>query len=365
MKINLTKQDFKKLINLLQVRENNINVSSMYLYYLLNESNSINEKMINKYNKKNNLNNAFYHSFLQIMEIEEDEELKYIESINHIDNMELLDVKKYLSNPYYKNIKTPELKLKNLEFKYDTFKPYEGFMYKDISFDNNNYAEITHFGFFKENFKYLTISQNNEIWMSITPHEIETMEESIASAKGIVAVYGLGLGYYPYMISLKKDVEKIYIIEKDNNVISLFKEHILPQFEFKDKITIIHEDAFNFMKNMKQYGINYAFIDLWHNVDDGISLYIHSLQEELPSITYSYWIEPSFIAYIRRNLLTLIDEQADNADASNYVNEENYDDHIINEIYKVTKDLNISSYQEIYDLLKESSIKKLLKQIKY
>jgi hypothetical protein len=365
MKINLNKQDFKKLINLLQVRENNINVSDMYLYYLLNESNSINEKMIRKYNKNNNLKNAFYHSFLEVMEVESDDELKYIESINHIDDMEVLDVKKYLSNPYYKKIKTPELKLKNLEFKYDTFKPYEGFMYKDISFDNNNYAEITHFGFFKEEFKYLTISQNNEIWMSITPHEIETMDESISKANGIVAVFGLGLGYYPYMISLKEDVKKIYIIEKDKNVISLFKEHILPQFEYKDKIEIINDDAFNFMKKMKSYSINYAFIDLWHNVDDGISLYIHSLHEELDNITYSYWIEPSFIAYIRRNLLTLIDEQADNADSSNYINEENYDDHIINELYKVTKNLNISSYEELHDLLKESSIRKLLKQIKY
>ena len=365
MKINLTKLDFEKLINLLQVRENNLNVSSMYLYYLLNESSSINEKLISRYLKNNNLNKAFYYAFLNVMEIDIDNELHYIEKINHIDNMVLLETKKYLNNPYYQNIKAPELKEKNLEFKYDIFKSYEGFMYKDISFNNDNYAEITHFGFFKENFKYLTISQNNEIWMSITPHEIETMEESISHAQGRVAVLGLGLGYYPYMISLKEEVTKIYIIEKDINVINLFKKHILPQFKFKDKIEIIHEDAFSFMKNITDYNINYAFIDLWHNVDDGISLYIHSLQEEKENITYSYWIEPSFIAYIRRNLLTLIDEQADNADETNYLHEENYDDHIINELYRTTKDLKISSYDEIHSLLSEKEIKKLLKQIKY
>ena len=59
--------------------------------------------------------------------------------------------------------------------------------------------------------------------MSITPNEIETMEEAVKAATGKVIVYGLGLGYYPYMISLKDEVKEIVIVENDIKIINLFK----------------------------------------------------------------------------------------------------------------------------------------------
>ena len=48
MKINLSKQDLGKLIELLKVNETSMNVSQMYLYYLLNEYNSIDKSKIDK-----------------------------------------------------------------------------------------------------------------------------------------------------------------------------------------------------------------------------------------------------------------------------------------------------------------------------
>ena len=168
-------------------------------------------------------------------------------------------------------------------------------MYKDIIIDPNNFAEQSQLGFFEKPFKYLTIAQKNNIWMCITPHEIETMDQSIKEASGNVAVFGLGLGYYPYMISRKDDVKKITIIEKDINAINLFNQYILPQFEFKDKIEVVQADAFKYAKEMSSDKINYAFVDLWHNVDDGLPLYLqmNAIEHNIKNITFSYWIEDS------------------------------------------------------------------------
>ena len=360
MKFNLSNKDLNHLIELLKINDTSMNISNMYLYYLLNEYNSINKKKIDFYTFKKGLSieKAFYKSFLEILEIEEDEDYKYANKMCNISNIKHLDPNKYLNNPYYQNIKVPETRIGKWNFQYDTYLPYEGFMYKDINVDPNTYAEQSNLGFFSTPFKYLTIAQNNNIWMCITPHEIETMEESIKEASGNVAVFGLGLGYYPYMISRKENVNKIIIIEKDKNAINLFKEYILPQFEHKEKIEVMQMDAFKFAKEMNNTSINYAFVDLWHNVDDGLPLYIEmkSIEKNINNIKFSYWIEDSLIAYLRRSLFTLIDEQADGSTSDHYLLEENYNDHLINRMYQVYKNVSINSIDDIHKILSKEDI---------
>ena len=365
MKINLNKQDLAKLIELLKVNETSMNISNMYLYYLLNLYNSINKNKIERLVSKKHISieQAFYQSFLDVLEIEEDEDYKYANEKCKISNIKHLNPEKYLNNPYYKNIKVPETKIGKWNFQYDSYLPFEGFMYKDINVDRNNFAEQSHLGFFSTSFKYLTVAQNNNIWMCITPHEIETMEQSISEASGNVAVFGLGLGYYPYMISRKDNVKNIVIIEKDKNAINLFNQYILPQFEHKEKITVICEDAFKYAKTLNSANINYAFVDLWHNVDDGLPLYLQmkSIEHSINNITFSYWIEDSLIAYLRRSLFTLIDEQADGSDESHYTQAENFNDELINKMFIIYKDEEINSYQDILKILsKEDILKRIL-----
>lgn len=361
MKINLSKQDLGKLIELLKVNDASMNVSQMYLYYLLNEYNSIDKSKIDKLiNKKHlSIEQAYYQSFLDVLELDsQDPDYQYANKVCKVSNIKKLDPNKYLSNPYYQNIKVPETKIGKWNFQYDSYLPYEGFMYKDIIIDPNNFAEQSQLGFFEKPFKYLTIAQKNNIWMCITPHEIETMDQSIKEASGNVAVFGLGLGYYPYMISRKDDVKKITIIEKDINAINLFNQYILPQFEFKDKIEVVQADAFKYAKEMSSDKINYAFVDLWHNVDDGLPLYLQmkAIEHNIKNITFSYWIEDSLIAYLRRSLFTLIDEQADGSNEENYQHAENFNDKLINKMFYVYKDTIINSYQDIINILSKDNL---------
>lgn len=220
-----------------------------------------------------------------------------------IDNKELnielnniikeLDKSKYESNDYYKNIKLNDINDENWSFKIKSYKPYELFVYNDL--DNINGKLYPKIGYFTSEYFYPCVLENNREWMLITPNEIETMNDSINDAFGNVLTYGLGLGYYQYMISNKDNVKSITIIEKDKKIIDLFNKYILPQFKYKNKIKIISEDALKYKYN-NEY--DYVFVDIWHDPSDGVKLYKQMKKLEKPNIKYSYWIEKTIINYL-------------------------------------------------------------------
>ncbi len=205
-----------------------------------------------------------------------------------------LEIDDYINNPYYKNISLKGIKGNNWKIEYISYLPYELFVYDDM--ENKCGRIIPKIGYFKEEFVYPCIYQNNREWMMITPNEINTMKKAIANAFGRVATYGLGLGYFSYMVSLKENVDKVIIVEKDKEVIELFKKYILPNFIYKDKIIIINMDAFEYNKTIKD--IDYVFIDIWHDVGDGLDLYKRFKKEENKNIKYDYWIEESIKCYL-------------------------------------------------------------------
>ena len=209
-----------------------------------------------------------------------------------------LDIEKYKNNPYYKNIKIPNMKEKRWELKEDKYKPYEAFVYNDLEKMEDNRL-IPQIGFFDTEFTFPVVLENNREWMLITPNEIETMEEAVNEAKGRVLTYSLGLGYYAYMASQKQEVSSLTIVERDENVINLFEKYILPQFENKDKISIINEDAFKYAKNqMNKDNYDFVFVDIWHDPSDGVDMYLKMKKLESENIKYMYWIEKTILCYL-------------------------------------------------------------------
>lgn len=274
------------------------------------------------------------------------------------------DVDEYKNNAYYKTIKIPNVKYKNWSLKKDHYLPFECFLADELTILNDeHYLEINKIGYFKEKFEFPAVIQENTIWMSITPHEINTMKRDIEKVKGNVVVFGLGLGYFPFMISLKDEVKSITIIERDKKVIELFKTYILPQFKNKEKIRIICADALKYIQNMPVY--DYAYVDLWHDVFDAAPLYIPFKKKEIQykNTKFLYWIEDSIITYFRRLLIVLLQEQLDNFKENNYQKEKDFQDKIINKFYYLTKELSIDSYKQINDLLSDQSILSLIDKL--
>ena len=280
------------------VKENNFEVIGMIAYYLINHPDFINKDMINELVSSCNISEeeAFFVLFCSACGLDDcKEDDKYLINNYFRKSIKRLNISDYTSNPYYKNILVEGTKFNNWEIKYESYKPYEAFIYNDLIINGD--IEIPCVGYFKEEFKYLAVLENNNEWMMITPNEINTMQGVIDSVSGDVVTLGLGLGYFAYMASLKDDVKSITVVERDKNVIELFSKVILPRFEHKDKIKIVNEDAFEFAKRDNNF--DYAFVDLWHDVSDGVNLYLKMKKLEKNNTKYFYWIEKSIISKLK------------------------------------------------------------------
>ena len=209
----------------------------------------------------------------------------------------VFDVSEIQDNPYVKDIDFKDRRSGDFEFRYHSFMPYELDIYdiprKIIEYD----VDIPRISCFTEKVEYPVIFQNSikSTWMSVSPNEINTMKQPIRNAKGKVLTLGCGMGYFAYMASLKADVESITIVEREQSVIDLFTSFILPQFKTKDKITVIKDDAIEYMMNLEDGLYDYCFADIWIGVMDFES-YIETKEvcKRFRKMRMEYWIEDAF-----------------------------------------------------------------------
>lgn len=275
------------------MEDNNLMLLKRLSIYLNDYSDYIDYKMVNELTKCGMTCEEAVRALLSsILKLDNNKEMmnlyfKYM--------VKELDIDKYINNLYYKNIKFDEIKEKNWSLKMMSYKPYELFVFNDLKILDDGRV-IPQIGFFSSEYKYPCILQNNREWMLITPNEIETMEKPIEDAFGNVLTYGLGLGYFAYMVSFKMNVNSITIVECDREVINLFEKYILPQFEFKNKIKIILSDAYVYANKKVKY--DYVFVDIWHDPTDGVDAYLKFKELEMADTKYSYWIEDTLKYYI-------------------------------------------------------------------
>jgi len=203
-------------------------------------------------------------------------------------------------DPYYQTIRLPEISRGKWRMGYKTIQAYEAFTADDVHVLEDG-REIPQIGFFTEDFTAPMVEENGREWMTVTPSEINTMTRDIEAAFGKVAVFGLGLGYYAFMTSEKPEVTEVVVIEREKSVISLFEEFILPQFPHADKVKIICTDAFQYAESMGGEHYDCAYVDIWHDVLDGVNMYLRMkrLEKHSPGTKFLYWIEPSMLAWLR------------------------------------------------------------------
>jgi hypothetical protein len=292
----------------------NSEVLNMYADYLTQQSCFITGELISEILQDCEVSEEYAYFVLLAaatgLEMDSSERDRRIAHDYYIPSIMRLKAKDYRENPYYRNITIPEISTGNWELKYEKYQPYEAFIYNDLMIDEN-FREIPRLGFFAEEFLFPAVLEKGIEWMTITPNEIATMQPALEEVEGKVVTFGLGLGYFAYMASEKEQVHQLTIIERNEEVIRLFKEYILPQFSHKDKVEIITMDAFVYAKEyMAAEAYDYAFVDLWHDVSDGVELYLRmkGMEIDCPKTKYLYWIEESLLSCLRRYVfLTLLE----------------------------------------------------------
>lgn len=276
------------------IKNDNATVLNILGTYLNNYPNIIKEKNIKEITKIGvSTNKAFLLLFKNIFDIPDDLFDHYFPKIIKEEKIE-----DYQDNPYLKNVLVKPVAMNEWEIKYTPLPKYSGFVSNDFKcdFDGRIYPQI---GYFTNDYSYLSIYQNDRLWMSITPNEINTMKEPINHAFGHVTTLGLGLGYFAYMVSLKDEVTKVDIVEIDENVIRLFLKYIYPFFPHPEKISIINMDALDYI-NM-DFDSDYVFCDLWHDVSDGLPLYkkISHIASFHKDKIFEYWIYDTMKYYLK------------------------------------------------------------------
>lgn len=286
----------------------------------------------------------------------EDEENKHYFMMLIDSCLKRLDEKEYLNNPYYQTIKVSTIKQGDYKLFMDNYLSYEIFAYNDIKVDKNYYEHCS-IGYFKKNFPFLALTNRGTTWMSITPNEINTMQPAIDEVKGNVLVMGLGLGYFPFMASIKGDVNRIVIIEEDQTIIDLFEDYLLPQFPHQEKITIVKDNALKIKPDFIN-AFDYCFVDLWHDPVDGLPFYQYfkKLEKDIKT-KMLYWLEASFYAYMRRIAINVIYDKINIPDNWYENKEEN------KMLIEFNKKIDLSKFttrEQIYELIKDENLLKLL-----
>ena len=103
---------------------------------------------------------------------------------------------------------------------------------------------------------------HGQLWMSLTPMEIQSAALALHRAKGHVITGGLGLGYFALRAAAKPEVTKITVFEHEPLVVKWF------QHAFKDrpelaKIEIVEDDM---RLVFKSYEADFAYVDIYQDM---------------------------------------------------------------------------------------------------
>ncbi len=300
---------------------------------------------------------------LSTLSLQEQEDFVLVEKEFHLDDLKELTPSSYQSDPYQKALSHLEKeRLGSFCLKVRTLDPFVPFCYASKRVDpDSHFKDITPLGYFSRPFPTYALEENGRVWMSLVPHEIETMKEDIEKAKGDVVVMGCGLGYFAYSISLKKDVTSIRIVERSEKVLALFSNYLLPLFPYPEKITLIQGDALDYA-SQKEFNCNFCYVDLWHDCEDGLPLYFAFKRMEKKGIAYAYWIEEDMLVYFRRHLNALLEEEIQGSEDKDYICEENFSDRLINRLHFLLKNYRLASLDDALELYSDASLKRLAKE---
>ena len=288
--------DRRRLDRLVATFERNFRITRLYAEYLERYPEVISKEMIDALTDDGSITKeeAIVALLSEIFALDfENREDRILIRDYLTPSVRLLDAEKYENNPYYRNIKLDNIIDGNWEIRWEEYKPYRAVIAGDMIIGED---------FFEKTFRFPAVLEGGNEWMTLTPVDLDTCDEAIKAAHGKVVTFGLGLGYYAYMVSEKETVDEVTVVELSEGVIKLFRKYILPQMPNAHKIKIVNADAFEYAKNtMPCEHFDYAFVDTWRDASDGAPMYerMRKLEKYSPNTKFSYWIENFLISRLR------------------------------------------------------------------
>ena len=218
-----------------------------------------------------------------------------------VPSLRVLDAAEHRADPYLQRIRFPgNVSGGTWTFRHQQYAPWEAFVCDDLRTLPDGRV-LPQLGCFPTAFDYPAALENGRIYMTVTPNETATIRPEAARAFGHTVALGLGLGYFAFMALGNPRVTHVTVVERSADVIELFTRRLLPQFPRPECLTLIHADAFDWMRDqLSRIRPDFLFGDLWHDVSDGLPLWqeLQGFEPLSPQTVYAYWIEKTLRCYV-------------------------------------------------------------------
>lgn len=236
---------------------------------------------------------------------------------NSFYKLEKLNAYAFMNEPYLRNVDLKEVKLNDISIKKIVYEENE-FCFTNVYSQDENLLRKYSIGVFDGIVNTYGMYENDKLIATINPMEINIRANALRNVDKNALVVGLGLGYFPYMASLKKDVNKITIIEENEDVIRIFKENIFPFFENKEKIAIVHDDVTNYKKYIS--GHNFVVVDNLENneIDQNLYKVLITYENDFPNTKFFYSFEDCFLNDTIINIYQYFSAKLGTEDFQNY-----------------------------------------------
>lgn len=185
-------------------------------------------------------------------------------------SVETIDINKFLkSDPYFLILNATNFcNRKNNTILYCKILAKNSILLEHVIDRKPDFSENINLAIINNEMFVPLMSDEKDVFSSFVPSDNREDMRMLCRMKGNVVCFGLGIGYIPYIISLKNNVKNVVVIEENKDNISLFKESIEPYLLKKFKIINgNYYELFNDKKFMSQF--DSCYID-FRNTDDAM-----------------------------------------------------------------------------------------------
>ncbi len=207
----------------------------------------------------------------------------------------------WLNSPYHSSIKLEAIE--DEHFSYEPMTVLAGRLFSLDSVQPDPKRELNDWMKLRamdQPFETAVLYQEDEMWMIDAPSEAATNDPFAAKARGRVVTFGLGLGYFLFMVLANPKVESVTVVEKSEAVLRMFEASLLPQFAHRDKIRLLHGDALDFWNEAFLASFDYIYADIWQSGEDGLFWMSDLLSRYHPDDAKTdFWIEDSCLVALR------------------------------------------------------------------
>ncbi len=132
--------------------------------------------------------------------------------------------------------------------------------------------------------------RGGDVWMSLTPVEMESQEIGIALSHGHVVVMGMGMGWAAMVAALRDEVTRVTVVERDGDVLAIHREldlfAQLPE-EARAKLEIVQADALEWRPDTP---VDLLMPDIWLPlVSDGRVEEVRRMQANVQAEAIYFW----------------------------------------------------------------------------